>query len=186
MKILVRRLEYSDLSTRVEWFNTPSVYQQMTLSVPMSLSDTQKWFTQNTLNPRRLDFSFLIQSSEHKEYDLGAMGGLVDIDNCHQRAELYILVKPGMTGQGIGQRSVRWLCNYGFLHLSLIRIYLYTIEGNDKARQLYTRNGFSHEGILRKHLFHNGNFEDRYIQGLLRSEWQALPWHLEDKLLLEA
>ncbi|GAH15385.1 unnamed protein product, partial [marine sediment metagenome] len=41
----------------------------------------------------------------------------------------------------------------GFLYLGLNRIYLYTIPNNERTRKVYIRNGFIHEGILRKHFF---------------------------------
>jgi RimJ/RimL family protein N-acetyltransferase len=100
------------------------------------------------------------------------MGGLTDIHPRHQRAELYIFVRPGLTGRGIGSRATAWLCEYGFSELNLQRIYLHTTELNEGARRLYARLGFKEEGTLRAHAFHRGRFIDRHVQGLLRSEWR--------------
>ena len=68
------------------------------------------------------------------------------------------------------------------------RIYLYTLAANEGARRLYKRCGFAHEGVLRKHAYHNGEFVDRHVQGLLRKEWEDLVqqapevWSLEISL----
>lgn len=180
--LTVRRLEREDLATRVEWFNAPAVCNQMTIHPPLSLANTNQWFTNNILSDSRRDFTFLLQ--EQGDDDLVAMGGLVDIDNWHRRAELYIVVNPRMTAQGIGRQSIQWLCNFGFIQLNLSRIYLCTLEDNDGARRLYGRLGFVREGRLRKHIYHNGTLVDRYVQGLLKEEWKETPWHASPPLSL--
>lgn len=179
-----RRLERSDLPVRVEWFNTPSVFGQMTVDVPLSLADTEQWFARNALSDRRRDMVF-------EAIDLGvadglvAMGGLVDIDLNHHRAELYVVTNPARTRHGFGRLAVHWLCNFGFLRLNLARIYLYHLAGNVAARQLYESCGFTLEGTMRQHIRHNDAFLDRHVLGLLRSEWERLPWRMQRAFQLE-
>lgn len=185
MTLKVRRLEAVDLPVRVQWFNHPSVYTQMPLNVPMSLNDTQAWFARNALNERRRDFTFVNKAQYEGESAAVAMGGLVDIDTFNRRAELYLLVDPALTGRGIGRNALHWLCNYGFLELGLARIYLYTVDRNERARKFYEQSGFKLEGILRKHLFHAGSWCDRYIHGLLREEWETLSWRTLPPIRLE-
>ena len=169
-----RRLEREDLPSRVDWFNAPSVSQQMTVEAPLSFAGTNQWFTTAVLDSRRRDFSVVLHDSEVET--LAAMGGLTDIDAKHNRAELYILVNPTMTSRGIGRRTVQWLCDFGFIQLHLSRIYLTTLHSNDGARRLYERLGFVCEGRLRRHIYHGGEFVDRYIHGLLKEEWERSSW----------
>jgi RimJ/RimL family protein N-acetyltransferase len=182
-RMTVRRLESEDLPTRVQWFTTPSIYRQMPIDVPISLEDTRRWFANNALDQRRRDFVFEAHS------DAGptrvAMGGLVDIDRQHGRAELYILVDPERTGQGYGTRAVQWLCNYAFAELGLVRVWLKTVDLNTGARHLYQRLGFQHEGTLRSHLYHRGRRADHHVLGMLRDEWTAQDWHREPPISLE-
>jgi len=182
--ITVRGIEYDDLPTRVDWFNNPSVYRQMMLDVPITLSGTRQWFSKVVLDSSRNDFSFVANQPDLPS-ELVAMGGLVEVDHHHRRAELYIVVKPGLTGQGIGQGVLRWLCNFGFVNLNLIRIFLYTTSNNEAARRFYERSGFMVEGTLRLHVYRNGGFEDRFVQGLIKNEWVDLPWHVDSDLAFE-
>jgi RimJ/RimL family protein N-acetyltransferase len=172
--MVVRRLEERDLDARVRWFNDPSVYGQMSLKVPLSLADTRRWFAQNALNDQRRDF--VILAAGDPDGEPVAMGGLTGIVADARHAELYSVVRPGCTGRGTGGFVVRWLCNYGFLQLGLQRIYLHTLSNNDRARRLYERIGFAPEGVLRRHVWHNGRIVDRHVHGLLREEWEAQPW----------
>lgn len=170
----VRRLTADDLPARVRWFNTDAVHTQMPVDTPYSLSETEQWFARTLGDSRRRDFVFVARLGDASAAAPVAMGGLVDIDHRHRRAELYIVVDPGLHRMGVGTGSVKWLCRYGFMHLGLERIYLYTLAANEGARRLYERLGFVREGILRRHQFHNGALTDRHIHGLLRSDWELL------------
>jgi RimJ/RimL family protein N-acetyltransferase len=181
--IRVRRLESSDLLTRVVWFNSPEVYTQMVIDLPLSLAATEKWFATHATNDARRDFCFLAET-EDGDPPTVAMGGLTEIDHRHSRAELYIVVDPARQGRGFGTPAVRWLCNFGFLHLDLAKIYLYTMATNDGARRLYERLGFVREGVLRQHTRHHGSLVDRHVHGLLRNDWEARPWRARAPLLL--
>jgi RimJ/RimL family protein N-acetyltransferase len=203
--ISIRRLEAEDLPLRVQWLNTPSVYAQMVVDLPLSLAGTQRWYAGVVSNDRRRDFSFLSSDieagglrgsnlmSHAPDADpvsmpchtrVVAMGGLMDIDRTHGRAELYIVVDPLLTGHGFGSVAVQWLCDFGFLQLRLSRIYLYTMAHNQGARRLYERLGFVHEGVLRRHTCQNGVLIDRYVHGLLRDEWLGQPWHQSGPITL--
>lgn len=179
MTIRVRRLEPHDLPTRVAWLNAPAIHAYMTLNVPMSLGETQQWYQRAASNELRRDFVFA-EVASGQEKRLVSMGGLVDIDLRHSRAELYMMVHPERQGRGIGRLTVRWLCNFGFNSLRLNRIYLTTLAHNERARRLYERHGFVFEGRLRRHLLHGGQYVDRMVHGLLRDEWLHQPWAIVD------
>jgi len=171
MKINTRPLEKKDLPTRVEWFNTTEVYTQMPLDIPFSLSETQEWYERIIHDESRADFCTI-----NTEGQLVAMHGLTDIDMDNKRAELYIVVNPERTGEGIGSESVQWLCNRGFNQHELNKIFLYTVESNNGARRFYERLGFTQEARLRSHRYHMDKLIDRYIHSLLRSEWRETEW----------
>jgi diamine N-acetyltransferase len=154
----------------------------MTIDTPVSLSDTQYWFSKNALNITRRDFVFII-CREDRDGELAAMGGLTGIDFVHRNAELYVMVSPTLVGRGIGRASVQWLCNYGFSSLGLNRIYLHTLTSNARAIALYEGVGFSHEGTMRKHVRKGKKFVDRHMYSILRDEWVTQPWCAEEVLL---
>lgn len=166
----IRRIESTDLPERVRWFNHPAVYEKMPLDAPVSLVGSQQWLAKNALDGSRIDLAFYSEPGGAK-IQLLAMGGLVSIDYRHGRCELYIAVNPGLTGHGIGSRSVKWMCAYAFARLGLRRVYLYTIATNEGANRFYERLGFSREGTLREHQVHLGRPVDRCVFGLLRDEW---------------
>lgn len=56
--------------------------------------------------------------------------------------------------------------------MGLDKIYLYTISNNERARKVYLKNGFIHEGVLRKHYFCNGDYQDLWVMSILKNEWK--------------
>lgn len=166
----IRRLEKPDLPIRVTWFNSEDAYRHMPLDVPFSLAETEAWFSRALLDSSRLDFAAAVEDDSGEE--LVAMFGLVDIDRKNRKAELYIIVNPTMRGQGVGSTCIRWLCNYGFGHVGLNKIYLFTLFRNQPARKFYEHLGFRQEGVLREHLFYRGAMVDRCVYAMLAREWR--------------
>lgn len=169
----VRKFEYQDINHRVAWFNSPEIYSKMPIEIPVSIARTQQWFSKIAVDENRADFVF---ETQNEDIELAVMAGLVSINLQHSRSELYILVSPNKIGQGLGKMAMQWLCNYAFHHLALKKLFLYTLETNKIARKFYEHLGFQEEGVLKKHHIHNGKRVDRHIHGLLREEWEKLPW----------
>jgi len=181
MTYKIRRLELTDLEARVKWFNDQRINRYMSISPPFSISETKKWYQTTLLNDSRIDFT--VEDSDSGE--AVSMGGLTDIDHDNGHAELYIFVDPTKHKSGIGERTVKWICNYGFNAYNFNKIYLHTLSHNDPAKNLYQKLGFQHEGVLRDHVYHNGQRRDRNIMSILQTEWQDTNWSQSEGFDLE-
>lgn len=82
-----------------------------------------------------------------------------------------MFVAPDQLGTGVGSQALHRLCQWGFEHLDLNRIFLYTLGSNGGALRFYMKNGFLHEGTLRQHAFVRGTLEDRHILAMLKEDW---------------
>ena len=155
-KMIIRKLEKSDLGERVAWMNNPQVFRTMHFTPPISLENTIVWFERNKSIPTRC---------------LVAMGGLTNIDYTTRKAEFYIFVNPSRQKEGIGTMSTKMLCKYGFEILKLHKIYLFTNNSNIGARKTYEKVGFKLEGIHRDEMIDEEKYDDRLYYGLLSSEF---------------
>jgi len=170
MKLKVRRFSEIDISTRVNWINDLRINENMSFELPATIEKTFVWHNKNINNSSRIDFTVL------NEYTVVSMGGYTFINETDSNAEFYIMVNPGMLGQGIGSKVSMWLFNYAFIVMKLNKIYLYTNEDNTHAYRIYEKCGFKLEGVLREHKYKNGYYKNRLFYGLLRSEWENLAW----------
>lgn len=102
----------------------------------------------------------------------GEIAGGLDVEASKQprlqhACEFGIAIKKIHWGKGIGniliQSLIEWAKQGGIIR----KINLFVNEKNDKAIQLYKKNGFEIEGKLRRDVFLNGQFHDAYLMGLL-------------------
>jgi [ribosomal protein S5]-alanine N-acetyltransferase len=93
---------------------------------------------------------------------------LSDIDRHHRRAELGFLFRRISWGKGYAREATEAIVNYAFGPLGMERLYARIHAGNERARRLLERLGFSYEGMLRSHVWREGARIDCQMFGQLR------------------
>lgn len=169
-ELLLTKIDKTHLEERTRWFNHPLVYKYMNLSPSLKLEDTISWFERNSSKDNRVDLVF------YEGEDLVSMTGLTNVDKDNGLAEFYIVVNPDLQRNGFGKQSVELTLNYGFQKLPIHKIYLFTNDYNKRANNLYLKSGFKLEGKLRRHMKREGELIDRYVFGILKEEWEELPY----------
>lgn len=83
-----------------------------------------------------------------------------------------IIVGPDHTGRGYGTEATRVMLRYAFDEMGLNKVELQTWAFNTRAIRVYEKAGFVREGVCRARTFHNGQFHDEVLMGVLADEWQ--------------
>ena len=90
----------------------------------------------------------------------------------HRTGEFGItLADPDYRGKGLGRDALLTILSYGFNELNLNRIWC-EVYSNNSSINLYRKIGFKQEGVLRKHIYKNGEYLDSIMMGMLKSEFQ--------------
>ena len=135
---------------------------------PLSLAKTEKWFQNQLFDNTKTNFSII----DKKTNEIIGMTGLLDISLQHRRAQFYMTIgNKDHWGKRLPDENIPMVLNYAFNELGLNKVYLYTINVNNKARHVYLRNGFQPEGILREHYFCVGKLQDLHVFSVLKSDW---------------
>lgn len=96
----------------------------------------------------------------------------INADGRSNNAELWIYIGDKTAqGKGYGEKTMRLLLDYGFRNLNLHRIYLYVMDYNQRACELYKKLGFQNEGRKREHILIDNKYHDSIEMGILRKEW---------------
>ena len=165
-KVYLRKLEEGDLPQCLKWVNTPEIFITMGIWGPRTASEQNEWF--KSIANSRTDIIFAlccIDSDEH----IGNVS-LFNIDYRNRNAGLTIIIPdPACQGKGYGEEAIRILCVYAFEYLNLHKVYCKT--NNPHAAYLYEKVGFSHEGTLREHAYHYGEYVDKEVYGLLSRDF---------------
>lgn len=97
---------------------------------------------------------------------------LLDLDAANLACGLRLWI-AGRTGHGIGTRALLAALSHAFDTVGLHRVSLEVYDHNPRARRLYERIGFVHEGTLRDALRLDGRWVDAHLMSLLRPDWEA-------------
>jgi RimJ/RimL family protein N-acetyltransferase len=167
-QIFLRPLEKEDLIYRPKWFNDPEINKTMLISIPIGYSQTLQWFERSLKDPTKLNLSICDITSNK----VIGMTGLLNINHLHQNAQFYITIgEKEYWGKKIPDEVIPLVLEHGFMELNLNKIYLWTINSNERARKVYERNGFDLEAVMKQHYFCRGKFQDLYQQAVLKEEW---------------
>jgi RimJ/RimL family protein N-acetyltransferase len=81
------------------------------------------------------------------------------------------LIGPAGRGRGLGTEAARLVVGFGFDTLGLHRIELGVHAFNPRARRVYEKVGFVHEGTRREALRFDDTWVDTEVMAVLSSEW---------------
>lgn len=171
-----RPIEEADLPRLALHRNNPETNKYLTDSIPTNLLEQKRWF--EGLSSK--DKYFIINSTGYlASYQQGLIAipsevgllRLTEIDLVNNNACIGLDIFAEFRGLGHGkaafQQAVAWAFNlWGFN-----RLWLLVSQENEVAQHIYREAGFKQEGVLREHLWKDGNFVNYYLMGLLWEEW---------------
>lgn len=161
MHIIIRKFEKKDIPNKVKWINDKRNNTYLHYDLPLEIEKTEKWFDVNKDRTDRYDAVI-----EVERVPVGLIG-LLNISPKNKKAEYYISMgEVDYKGKGIATKASHLLLDYAFNELKLEKVFLYTERENVGAQKLFDKVGFEREGLLKKDLFHNGRFVDRYVYGI--------------------
>lgn len=98
--------------------------------------------------------------------------GLFKIDYISRSAIFYIAIyDPNFWSKGYGKEATKLILKYAFDILNLNRIQLHVAKDNIKGVSAYEKAGYKIEGTLREAMYHNNQYIDFYVMGILRKEY---------------
>lgn len=166
--LYLRLMEEKDIKFKVKWINDPVVRQTLNFDYPISEIGTRHWLSKVTLDESRKDFIVCLKE-EHKPI---GYAGLLNIDRKNSKAESYIGIgEAEYWGKGFGKEIKKLLLDYSFKELGLNKIYDFVWVMNEKMINLNSSLGYKVEGTLIQDVFSHGEYRDRVIMGILRSDY---------------
>lgn len=167
-KYSLRVPDEHDLETLANHRNVHPTWQNLTNPLPIYLHNQSSWL--KSLNDHNIYF---IAVNHYTSYTSGGDIGLcriTDIDYINSNACVGLDIFEHARRKGHGQQVFNLLVKYCFEILNLHRLWLLVREDNEAAIKIYTRAGFSEEGVMRKHLFRDGEWHNYIMMGVLRDE----------------
>ena len=153
-----------------KWHNNPKVRQYARHEFPTSLEEVKKWFENP---PDRGVREFIVFVIYHK-LDKRPIGdiGLNHINWVNRNANIFAEIgEPEYWGKGIVGEAAKLMINYGFSELNLHKIHASVYNPNERSLRAAEKLGFKKEGVLKEHLYVDGEYVDNHKFSLLKKEW---------------
>lgn len=169
--VALRPLEPQDVNTTAVWRNDPLIRDQV-LSFRFPVSHVMETkFIERAINGDGTN-QWVAGVVDRADGTLCGMVYLRDIDWVSRNAAFGMVIgNREKQGRGIGGRALKLTLHQSFNVLNLGRIYLYVVDYNNRAKQLYLKAGFRHEGTLRRHVCLEGEYHDLWVMGLMLDEY---------------
>ena len=172
-RVRLRAIERDDITHFVGWLNDPEVTQGLTIYLPLSMAQEEKWF-EDMLNRPRDEQPFLIEVLQGDGWRPVGNCGFHNLDFRCRSAEVGIFIgEKSVWNQGFGTEAMLLLLKHGFETLNLNRIALDVYSTNLRAIRSYEKSGFTLEGRKRQAMYKNGKFVDILFMSVLKSEWES-------------
>jgi RimJ/RimL family protein N-acetyltransferase len=172
-RVRLRGAERSDLEKFVEWVNDPEVTAGLTLFLPMSSVDEEKWFDNAMQRPQE-EKPLVIDMKDDGNWRLIGNSSFFNFDWLARSAEVGIMIgDKTVWNQGYGGEVITLMLRHGFETLNLNRVYLRVYAENKRAIRTYEKAGFVHEGRMRQAVYKHGKYNDVLYMSVLREEWNA-------------
>lgn len=164
--VTIRPLELSDISKLSKWLSSSYIGEVMGY-FPQSEYHQVEWFKKATLDTTK--FIFAICDGTENYIGNVALGNINYID---RNADLSIFIADENDRRnGSGTIAVELILEFGFLRLNLNKIKVRTTEIYEGSISFWQKLGFVREGIMRQEKYQFGEYHDKVILSLLRSEF---------------
>jgi RimJ/RimL family protein N-acetyltransferase len=135
---------------------------------PADLQQLERWYASRAEHHDRLDLAIIERATGR--YAGEAVLNKLDPDN-RSCAFRIALAGPHVFGRGLGTEATRLVLGHAFETAGLHRVELEVYDFNPRARHVYAKVGFVHEGIRRQALHWDGTWVDAHLMAMLHDDW---------------
>jgi RimJ/RimL family protein N-acetyltransferase len=173
LSIYLRDLTQEDIKTINIWRNDKELIDYLVSTFRfVNIETDEQWFDQYMKN--RSNQVRLAIIEEYSNQFVG-MIHLLDIDFINRTANVGFLIGGKKDrGKGYGTQAVLKILEHAFNNLNLNRVFSCWLEENKRSIQLAKKCGFIEEGILRHHVYKNGEYKNLLILSILKGEFIKL------------
>ena len=156
--ISLRAPEPEDLEVMLSFENDAALWELGTATGPYSRYQMKRYIAESQ-NDLYADGQLRLMIVCEEQ----GVAGIVDVfsfDARHNRAEVGIVVRKDLRGQGVAQTALSLLESHCFSLLGLRQLYAYVPVENVASRKLFTSAGYTERGILKDWIRVGTSYQD--------------------------
>lgn len=171
-RLKLRQLSLTD-ETLIQKYASDRTIADTTISIPHPYPDREaERYIRKQIAAQKAGSSVTFAIELKTEAKLIGIAELRDIEPEHSVAELSYWLGVSAWGQGYMSEAIKPILNFGFINLSLNRIYAYHMVRNRASGKVLQKNGFQVEGLLRQRVKKWNIYEDVILLSILRQDFE--------------
>lgn len=165
--VYIRAIEEYDLSWLADCRNNPETWKYLGTFDFSNFEKQLNWWKISSLDKTKA--YFILCSEDETRIGFVRMD---EIDHFNKSIRVGGDIYPSFRGKGYGTKMYELLLEYCFRQLNMNRVWLFVLNFNKVAIELYSKMGLQIEGIQRKAVFRDGVYNDYIMMSILRSEYK--------------
>jgi RimJ/RimL family protein N-acetyltransferase len=167
-RVLLRPVSVADLPGLVALVADAEVTRLTgSTAEPFERAALEQWYATRAAHDDRLDLAVVERAT-------GEYAGEVvlnELDPRNRSCSLRIALLGAHADRGLGTEAIRLVLDHAFDAVGLNRVALEVYDFNPRARHVYEKVGFVHEGTRRQALSCDGAWIDAHVMAVLAHEW---------------
>lgn len=163
-RVMLRLVERDDIEMLRNWADDPDIRPNLRWTGPIPRGFDSDFA--HTVLSRTDSISFVIHANGN---DIGCIL-LTNIETDHGTADISIWIRSAAHGKGYAKEATELVLRHAFDTLRLQRVQALSYEYNSPAHSVLDALNFTHEGTLRHSVYHDGEYYDCYVYGILDTE----------------
>ena len=164
-------IEFVPLSSKylkliLDWRTKPEITKYMASDIEYDINNQKKWF--NKINKEKNSIYWIIK---YKSVPIG-LNALTHIDWVHGNCFGDYYIGESKYRALLGSYIPYITLNYMFTETKLNKSIANILVNNEKVIKLYQNIGYRKIGILKGHIFKNGNRHDMVYLEFLKKDWR--------------
>lgn len=169
MSLKLRKIQESDLQDIIKWRTNPEVTRYMYTDPVLDMDTQRKWLKK--INSTDDNLYWII---EIDNVSIGVIS-INKIDELNKKCTWgYYIGNTSFRGRGIARSLECNIYDYVFDKLKLNKLCSEVFEFNDKVVKIHEKFGSEIEGMLKDHIFKNGQFYNVVTMGMLADKWHSI------------
>ena len=170
--VRLRPAELADAERFSRWFNDQEVTRFLIADrYPVSLAEEERFVRERPPMSFSDGAIFAVETKDGRHI---GWTSFYDVHTEDRKACLAVTIgEKECWSQGYGGDAVVTLLRFGFHEMGLNRVWLTTVEYNERAIACYKRCGFVEEVRLRQDAYRHGRYWDFVQMGILRHEFDG-------------
>jgi len=173
--IILRPLKMEDFEKTNKWRNDLELIKlTQGIRFPKTMEMDRDWFNQVLNDKSNRNIYFGIDEITTCEFV-----GIIQLNSINYISGTaiwgFIIGEKNKQGKGYSVEAPRLLFDYAFNILNLRKISGYPISFNKATMRMHQKIGnFKEEGILKKHVFFDGNYHDVFIMSIFKDDYETI------------